>query len=143
MHLKRLRFHHLCCMPLFSGKGYSDDFSQNMWNVKNTLENENPLVCLTDGCDSICENCPNRENGDFCTKNGRKNEEVIKKDKEISDFLKLEENFTHNYHTILKIAYDKFTKETFENFCGKCKWGEMGLCGYEKWKIQIENILKK
>ena len=142
MHTKELRFHHLCCMPLFSGNGYSDDFSQNMWQVKNTLEKENPKVILTSGCDSICENCPHREGGNFCIKNGRKNEEVIKKDKAISAHLNLEENYTDNYHSVLKVALRTFTKESFENFCGKCKWGEMGLCGYEKWKNQIEKILE-
>ena len=141
MHTKRLRFHHLCCMPLFSGKGYSDEFTENMWSVKTNLEKENSLVELTSGCDSICEKCPNRQNGNYCIKNGRINEDVILKDREISAFLGMGENYTDEFFTIMQTAYDKFTAETFGKFCGRCKWGEMGLCGYYKWKEAAEKII--
>ena len=39
-----LRFHHLLCLPLFQGKGYSDGFSVNMQSVKDRLESEDTAV---------------------------------------------------------------------------------------------------
>ena len=41
-----LRFHHLLCLPLFQGKGYSDGFSVNMQSVKDRLESEDTAVCV-------------------------------------------------------------------------------------------------
>ena len=55
-----LRFHHLLCLPLFQGKGYSDGFSVNMQSVKDRLESEDTAVRFVCSGDMICQHCPNR-----------------------------------------------------------------------------------
>ena len=47
-----LRFHHLLCLPLFQGKGYSDGFSVNMQSMKDRLESEDTAVRFV--CSEVC-----------------------------------------------------------------------------------------
>lgn len=54
----KLRAHHGLCLCFFKGQGYSSKFVKNMENIKCELE-ENPLVCITNQTDVICNNCPN------------------------------------------------------------------------------------
>ncbi len=62
-----LRPHHGLCLQNFRGKGYSDGFSQNMAAMQKRLfENPQIMVCITEGADELCQNCPNRR-GKGCT----------------------------------------------------------------------------
>ena len=68
---QRLRVHHLLCIPLFRGAGYSDGFSKNMaekiaW-LKAHPEEEVELVC---GPDMICSHCPNCNPDETCGSDG-------------------------------------------------------------------------
>lgn len=55
-----LRPHHAICIQHFVGKGYSKEFTQNMYSTISELELNNPLVKLVSKCDVICGVCPNR-----------------------------------------------------------------------------------
>jgi len=55
----RLRPHHLLCTQGYSGKGYSDDFVQNMTAITNRLRNEAGIVInIVFSTDDICAKCP-------------------------------------------------------------------------------------
>ena len=55
-----LRPHHGVCLLNFRGRGYSDEFSQNMATMQARLmaapESE---ICITRGADDLCAKCPN------------------------------------------------------------------------------------
>ncbi|MDE6540220.1 MAG: DUF1284 domain-containing protein [Ruminococcus sp.] len=53
----KLRPHHALCINFFEGKGYSNEFTENMTRV---IENfhENPIIEITTGDDVICSKCP-------------------------------------------------------------------------------------
>lgn len=141
MRTRKLRFHHLMCMPLFAGNGYSDEFSANMWKIKSILENEDLILTLVSSCDDICENCPNREGG-FCITKGEINERVIGKDRKISEIIGLGENAETNYYGGLRAAFERISEEKFNELCGKCSWKEFGLCSYSQWKNAVLKYIK-
>ncbi len=58
----KIRPHHLNCMPWFIGKGYSDDFCENMQKIKARIENGEPYTLVYEA-DDICALCPNLING--------------------------------------------------------------------------------
>lgn len=67
-----IRPHHMLCLQFFEGKGYSDEFVENMMHIKRKLEQENPAVHIIEGTDDICANCPNNIEGKC------KNEESVR-----------------------------------------------------------------
>ena len=81
-----LRFHHLLCLPLFEGKGYSDSFSANMAMIKGRVESTEEEITFICDFDSVCENCPNKsEKG--CLLNGNGGEKIEDKDINIAKLL--------------------------------------------------------
>ena len=56
----KLRPHHLLCTQGYSGKGYSDDFVENMDKIVDYLRNnEDAKIMLKFGDDDLCSRCPN------------------------------------------------------------------------------------
>lgn len=128
-----LRFHHLLCLPLFEGKGYSDDFSVNMAEIKEKAENTEEEIEFICDFDSICANCPNKsEKG--CLLNEDSAENIEKKDMYIRELLGAESGFTATYKEALRLALEKIDRAEFEKLCGKCRWCKAGVCGFEKWR---------
>ena len=136
-----LRFHHLLCLPLFEGKGYSDDFSLNMTGIKEKAEGTDEELRFICDFDSICEGCPNKsEKG--CLLNGDGKENIEDKDRYIAGLLGLESGYTAKYGTALKLALERIDGAEFEKICGKCRWCKAGICSFEKWRENVEMELK-
>lgn len=137
-----LRFHHLLCLPLFEGKGYSDKFSANMAGIKQFAENpENSKEEITFICnfDSVCENCPNKsETG--CLLNGDDKDGIEDKDRYIAELLNVKDGFSTNYKSALKLAEENIHYDEFIKICGECRWYKAGICSFEKWKSNVEGV---
>ena len=62
-----LRPHHLLCTQGYSGKGYSEEFVENMNEVVDKLRNvlgfRVKIVC---GSDNLCNHCPNMLGPNLC-----------------------------------------------------------------------------
>lgn len=127
-----LRFHHLLCLPLFIGEGYSDDFSANMQYVKKFVETEDPRLRFICKGDMICENCPNRRPGG-CALDST-DSTVADKDRRVSEILRLVISDGVSYSKALQAAHSLIDKRSFEDLCGDCRWFRQGLCSYEKWE---------
>ncbi len=55
-----LRPHHTLCLQFFAGRGYSGEFVQNMFHIRQMLvEKPERIVLLHSGTDDICAACPN------------------------------------------------------------------------------------
>lgn len=134
-----LRFHHLMCIPLFEGKGYSDVFSANMLRIKTCLEAKNSNVTLICGFDIVCENCPNKTEKDCLldfdsSESGCSKENIVDRDHLVSGIIGISEGSCIAYNKALEQARGKIGKEEFESICGKCRWFKAGVCSFEKWK---------
>ena len=141
MHIKELRFHHLFCVPLFGGKGYSDDFTENMYSVKNGLLDGKNFIRLVSRCDCLCSHCPNKLE-DGCALDSNSVRKISDTDKYISNLLKISEDFETNFYSALKKALYIVNEAEFINICGTCRWHNMGICSFEKWRISAEKIVQ-
>ena len=65
MAVYRIRAHHGMCLAYFRGEGYSEEFTEHMYRIKEALES-NPEVVIINETDDICGHCPNNLSG-ICT----------------------------------------------------------------------------
>ncbi|MGI6020531.1 MAG: DUF1284 domain-containing protein [Lachnospiraceae bacterium] len=61
-----LRGHHLFCVPLFAGAGYSEQFIDNMKMIVNSVKSGNIRLAIVTGSDDICSCCPNLTEDGSC-----------------------------------------------------------------------------
>lgn len=93
----KIRYHHLMCIPRFTGKGYSEEFCKNMQTVKNEIEYNN--YQLVEECDEICSHCPNNIKG------------VCKDNDKVS-----------LYDAMVKQSIEDGIEPLPENICSDCQW---------------------
>lgn len=115
-----IRPHHMLCLQFFEGKGYSSEFVQNMQQIKEQLEHENPTVKIVTGADSICGKCPN-----YIAGKCKNEEEILEHDKRVyAQTGKLKQESRWNdicetvYHEIIR-------KEKVRDVCVQCKWSDI------------------
>lgn len=135
-----LRFHHLLCLPLFEGKGYSDDFSLNMASIKEKAESTEEEIEFICDFDSICAGCPNKSDKG-CLLNEESEENIEEKDRYIADLLGVENGFAAKYKSALSLALKQINGEEFEKICGQCRWCKAGICGFEKWRGNVRKVI--
>lgn len=58
----RLRVHHLNCIPRFQGRGYSDEFCDNMQKIRKRFDDGEEYIIVSDA-DDVCKACPNLRDG--------------------------------------------------------------------------------
>lgn len=91
----RLRPHHLNCIPRFQGRGYSDEFCENMNKIKARFDSKEEYK-LVFGADDVCRCCPNLING------------VCKDEAKVSVFDKL-----------------SISEKDISKICSSCQWYSM------------------
>lgn len=137
--MMQLRVHHLLCSALYVGKGYSEEFCENMKEIVQRLwncaaqgqEQDGKLqeeIMLVIEPDSICQKCPN------LTKEGCSLDDnhVVSKDAALAQKLGLEINKHYEILQLMEHTAKNLSKEIFETSCHNCEWYKMGLCRYEK-----------
>ena len=123
----RIRAHHGMCFSFFQGKGYSGDFTENMWAMKKKLE-QNPEVILLQETDDVCAHCPNNRAG-VCTSAGK----AESYDSRVLAFCGLMPGDQIRWND-----FDKLVQEHIlsvgrrEEICGDCQWNE--ICGAKSMK---------
>ena len=126
----KLRPHHLLCIQFFSGHGYDAEFSQHMYRLIENLSDDTEC-CISEGCDEICQKCPNRDN-DMC----EKNDKVCRMDARVLTVCGFAYDDMAQWKNLASAVKDKiFDMEWFEEICGECEW--YCLCREikeEKWK---------
>ena len=113
----KIRAHHGLCLYYFKGKGYSEEFVENMTDIKSNLEN-NPLVLITDQTDAVCSACPNHKGGLCVTE-----EKVAEYDKQVLERCNISAGdimpFSDFEQLVQKnILFPGKRKEV----CGNCQW---------------------
>ncbi len=117
-----LRPHHALCAQFFEGKGYSERFVENMREVLACLNNENPAIRLTVGCDVLCSACPNRVGGVCLT-----DEKVRGIDGRALEALKLKAGETIPWNKLSERAErDIIRAGKLGDVCRDCEW--IGIC---------------
>ena len=114
------------CFSFFRGEGYSGEFTENMWNIKEKLD-ENPEVILLCGTDDVCTHCPNNRNGSCTQENtGLPSGKATDYDRQVLAYCGLKEG--------TKIRWKDFTESVRthiltcgkrEEICGSCEWNDL------------------
>lgn len=101
-----IRPHHLLCLQFFEGKGYSEEFVENMTEIHRTLHSENPTVIITEGVDDLCRKCPNSEN-----------------DNRTLEALNIKVNDRMKWNSINSEVKEKILdKHLVKDVCRTCRW---------------------
>ena len=123
----RIRAHHGMCFSFFRGKGYSGEFTENMWAMKEKLE-QNPEVILLRETDDVCAHCPNNQAGK-CTSADK----VEDYDSQVFTHCGLTPNTRIRWDDFEKLVMEHIiSADRREEICGGCQWNELCLSESEK-----------
>ncbi|MDE6679621.1 MAG: DUF1284 domain-containing protein [Ruminococcus sp.] len=107
----KLRPHHVLCIGFFEGKGYSEDFTENMTAVIDSLNRENPEIEITTKRDIICRCCPCTD----CL------EKALSYDLKVMEICSLSGKM--RWTDLRKTIEEKIIAEKRLNeICGNCQW---------------------
>ena len=113
----------MLCINFFEGKGYSDEFTQNMEHIINMLESRNPEISVFSSADVICAKCPCNVGG-VC----KSEEKVQSYDKKVLGLCGLENGTEIKWKEFRNIAFEKIIRcNRLCEVCGDCKW--QYICG--------------
>ncbi len=116
----RIRAHHGMCFSFFQGKGYSGEFTENMWKMKERLA-QNPKVALVCGTDDVCAHCPNNQEG-VCNSS----EKVEAYDRQVLALCGLSENESLYWDAFATLVQRQIIASgRRESICGDCEWNEL------------------
>ena len=116
---KALRPHHGMCIQFYEGKGYGEEFTDHMARVIYDME-KNPLreIVLTDGVDTVCENCPNNKEG-MCVDNDK----VARYDAGVLEACGMNNGDIIQYAIFIAFVKEKVIDSGIrKNICGDCEW---------------------
>jgi len=120
-----LRPHHLICILCFKGKGYNQEFTENLWRIYRAL-NKNASACqinIVQGVDDVCAKCPVQKSA--CCKH---EEKVTKIDNAYSTALQLRTGDVLSIIEVRNKVRDFLTLDDFRKICRHCDWQEYGIC---------------
>lgn len=122
----RIRAHHGMCFSFFRGKGYSGEFTQNMWAMKEKLK-ENPEIVLLCGADDVCAHCPNNQDGK-CVGNssGAFPSKAEHYDRQVLTCCGLSEGTKIHWKDFAEaVRTHILAPGKREEICGDCEWNEL------------------
>lgn len=116
----QIRPHHGMCLAYFRGSGYSEEFVQNMTDIKEKLE-KNPKIQLVDHADRICGSCPNNRENVCVTA-----EKVDRYDSAVLAFCGLKSGDELEWKAFEKLVREKILEPGHrEAVCGDCEWNTL------------------
>lgn len=129
----RLRPHHFLCIRGFGGRGYSEEFVENLERVLRSLREPGFEVEVVKGADDICAACPFLSGG-RCLKGEEKSSEI---DERAAERLGLQYGDVAVFSEIEK-ALLAIDPGEIAVLCRDCQWLEFGYCieAYRKRKNQ-------
>ena len=139
----KLRVHHLLCVPLYTGHGYSREFTDNMDHKAEQLRNGCKVLLQTQP-DEICASCPNLlKISDGSGKCSLDANEVQTKDEKLLEALQIQMGHVYESAALWTHICAHMTREIFEESCSGCSWYQKGFCSYEKCKAKIKHLCVK
>lgn len=130
----RLRPHHGMCLAYFEGKGYSEEFTENMKNIFELLQRDAEIK-LTIGGDEICRKCPNLQNN-ICISADK----VEKYDKKVLENCNLQEDDHISFKEFVSIVQKNIIETGNRSLiCGNCHWNY--ICADKKSRWEETSLL--
>lgn len=121
-----LRPHHALCALFFEGKGYSQAFIENMTAF---LADPSQMLQITAGCDTLCQACPNKQNGQ-CSDEAKVSLFDQRSVNLTGDLFQYEQPVSLN--SLCQSVYEEILQRgLLAEVCGECEWA--ALC-QGKWQ---------
>lgn len=121
--MKEIRGHHLFCMALFTGHGYSEAFTRNMASVISSLKAGEPFRVVR-RADAVCAACPHLLPGGGCAQG---TEDVLRRDQGAFQVLGAAPGDVLGWQEA-RGRLQKIGEPEFQTVCGSCRWAAEGLC---------------
>lgn len=116
----RIRAHHGMCFSFFRGKGYSGEFTENMWAMQEKLA-LNPEIILLQETDDVCAHCPNNREG-FCVSM----EQSAAYDRQVLDLCGLAAGTRIRWKEFEMLVWENvLTPGKRKGICGECEWNDL------------------
>ena len=157
-----LRAHHLLCMPMYSGHGYSEEFCRHMEEVIKIVGRGKVKLRILASPDEVCSSCPNlqppseeqfdlegklmnpaliRSKDERVARRSCKHEtKTAEKDSMLLQAFGLTEGAAYSMAELAETVKKNMTEVSFEKSCQKCSWREQGLCSYQMWKEGFDRL---
>ncbi|MGN1145301.1 MAG: DUF1284 domain-containing protein [Acetatifactor sp.] len=120
----KLRPHHLLCTQGYSGKGYNQEFVENMNEIVRRLRTEKATeITVVFSTDDLCAHCPNMVGTDLCTSQ----EKVKRFDRKTAEYFGLEEK-TYIYQELIQKINSQMTSQRMDDICDGCQWYPVSSC---------------
>lgn len=121
--LFHLRPHHLICNLCFRGKGYNEEFTENLRIIHQALKKRHNKIKIVQGIDDICLQCPTKQ------ENTCKSEAFVGEiDRAYLKILQLKYGETITVYNMEKKIKNYLSLEKFHTACEKCSWKASGIC---------------
>lgn len=119
-----LRPHHLLCTQGYGGKGYSEEFVENMDCLTKQLRGDTPVkIRVRFSTDDLCSHCPNKQGENLCSTD----EKVQRFDRKTVEYFQLEEK-EYIYQDLTEKIQKQITPEMLEDICRGCCWYPISAC---------------
>ena len=163
--LIELRAHHLLCMPMYSGHGYSEDFCKHMSEVIACLNEGKVKLRILPTPDEVCSHCPNLQPVSLAEADlegnkldwskirsedprvaGRSCKHEVRtsnKDSMLLEAFGLAAGKVYTIEELVTTIQKNMTEAVFEKSCGKCSWREQGLCNYKMWQDHFPKLFSR
>ena len=160
-----LRAHHLLCMPMYSGHGYSEEFCQHMSEVIDYLHTGKASLRILPTPDEVCSHCPNLQpvsEAEVDLEGNTLNRELVRsedlrvadrsckhesrtstKDSMLLEAFGLIGGAVYTAEELVAIVQKNMTEAVFEKSCRKCSWREQGLCNYAMWQEHFPKLFSR
>lgn len=118
-----IRPHHGLCAEFFVGKGYSEEFTENMAATLKVLSENNPKIVPKKDTDLICGHCPNNVCGNCAS-----SEKVLRYDKRVLELCGIAEGTALFWEEYRRLLREKIIGAgRLREICGDCQW--FPICG--------------
>ena len=133
----KLRAHHLLCIPMYQGKGYSEGFCSHMEDMIGRIKAGEAEFLISASPDDICAGCPH-----LCSDSGglacEEEKKISQKDMELTMRWKMQGGRVYKRPEMKNMVIQNMSEEVFRHSCGNCEWLEKGLCSYSLWKEKFD-----
>ena len=138
--MKKLRGHHLLCIPRFKVGGYNKEIRNKIKSIqKEIIKNPNKKVKIIMECDDICDSCPYKDKNK-CNKSKEMNRLVKRQDEIVLKILNIEKNSTLKANEVFLQSINTIGNKEIKKICNGCEY--LNSCLKYKLNTSFTNRLK-
>ena len=127
----KLRAHHILCFHGYSGRGYNEEFINNMNGLKELfLDEPQTIIQIVSSPDYVCESCPNlSDKGCFEDNEPDQEKRIHNRDLAVMSCLEISEGEVMSVKDAFERAEKVISSDKLREICHDCPWLPTSSCG--------------